>query len=367
MAASTRPLNLGEILDRTIQLYRNNFLLFVGVSAAPTAISALFSGSASIFLIGHLAELKPTAPDFMKICLQVLGFLIVGMPLIFAAYAVEISATNYAALAITQGDTTTIRASYGKAFQRFWRYVWLLCLEVLLAWIVPYCVFAGIVVVGAIVAALVFKSGPAMAPAAAALLAFLFIILALAVLVTCIWIWLRFSLAFAASVAENTSAWLSIKRSSLLSKGTKGRIFVLCLLLYILSLAVNFALSIPLDILISLASGKSFSFTHPSPAIATLIQVVNLSVGFLVQTIVAPIYSIALMLFYFDQRTRQEGYDIEQLMTQAGWKDLPPVAPPELPITQPSAEPAVSTALQSELPQSIPEALPQSLPEEPLP
>jgi hypothetical protein len=33
---------------------------------------------------------------------------------------------------------------------------------------------------------------------------------------------------------------------------------------------------------------------------------------------VLPIYSIALTLFYYDQRIRKEGYDVEWLMEQAG-------------------------------------------------
>ena len=33
MTTALRPLTLGELLDRTFQLYRNNFLLFVGIAA----------------------------------------------------------------------------------------------------------------------------------------------------------------------------------------------------------------------------------------------------------------------------------------------------------------------------------------------
>jgi hypothetical protein len=33
METNLRPLTLGEILDRTAQLYRTNFLLFAGISA----------------------------------------------------------------------------------------------------------------------------------------------------------------------------------------------------------------------------------------------------------------------------------------------------------------------------------------------
>jgi hypothetical protein len=32
METTLRPLSLGEILDRTAELYRSNFLLFAGIS-----------------------------------------------------------------------------------------------------------------------------------------------------------------------------------------------------------------------------------------------------------------------------------------------------------------------------------------------
>jgi len=37
MESNLRPLTLGEILDRTIQLYRTNFLIFAGIYAVYAA------------------------------------------------------------------------------------------------------------------------------------------------------------------------------------------------------------------------------------------------------------------------------------------------------------------------------------------
>jgi len=333
MAASTRPLTLGEILDRTVQLLRSNFFLFVGIAAAPSAITVLVSGAASIFLLKHLNELKPDAAGALKIVLQMIVFAAVGIPLLLAAYSLEISAATHAALAIVEGQETSIRASYAKAFHKFWRYVWLLSLEILLAWIVPYLILMGIVVVGAIVSALALKSlGSDARTGGGILLAILTLIMLILFFSLCIWLWLRFSLAFPASISEDKPAWRSMQRSEKLSKGTRGRILVLFVLLYVLSLAVNMALSLPVDILIALASGKSLNLLHPAPAIATLVQIYNLSISFLVGTVITPLYGISLVLFYLDQRTRQEGYDIEQLMAQAGWAELPRVLARALPV-----------------------------------
>jgi hypothetical protein len=40
--------------------------------------------------------------------------------------------------------------------------------------------------------------------------------------------------------------------------------------------------------------------------------------SFLVNTLIGPIYSTGLTLFYYDQRVRKEGFDIEWMMRSAG-------------------------------------------------
>jgi hypothetical protein len=52
-------------------------------------------------------------------------------------------------------------------------------------------------------------------------------------------------------------------------------------------------------------------------------EIINILINFCLQTLVAPAYLVALVMFYFDQRVRLEGYDIEWMMQQAGL--TPPV------------------------------------------
>ena len=49
---------------------------------------------------------------------------------------------------------------------------------------------------------------------------------------------------------------------------------------------------------------------------------------FIVNTFIGPIYSTGLTVFYYDQRVRKEGYDIERMMQTAGL-----TLPAELPAT----------------------------------
>ncbi len=45
--------------------------------------------------------------------------------------------------------------------------------------------------------------------------------------------------------------------------------------------------------------------------------------GFVTNTLIGPIYSTGLTLFYYDQRIRKEGFDIEWMMQAAGLTSQP--------------------------------------------
>ena len=62
---------------------------------------------------------------------------------------------------------------------------------------------------------------------------------------------------------------------------------------------------------------------------------------FLTGTFIGPIYAAGLALFYYDQRIRKEGYDIEWMMQAAGLTVPAPIAEPPIVAEPPAAaEPA---------------------------
>jgi hypothetical protein len=329
MAASMRPLTLGEILDRTVQLYRRNFLLFAGISILPSAAYVLVSGGAGLYFTSRMPALQhPGSPDLQAmLALALFGivFVLVGVPLLLGISAVALSALTRAAFQTNRGDSLTMGAAYAYGFRHFWRHVGILFLQVLFAGLIPGAVFSA-VLFGIILAAAVIAGSSASKPLA--LLSGLFIVLIVfAVFAVCIWIWLRYCLAFPAAVSEDKKAWPCLQRSAQLSKGTRGRIFVMYLMVAVLTLVVYYVLTVPIDLILKFTLYKAMAGVALLTRPPVLLQVVNLFINCLERTFVLPIYAIALLLFYNDQRTRNEGYDIEQLMVQAGWSELPPPTP----------------------------------------
>jgi hypothetical protein len=64
----------------------------------------------------------------------------------------------------------------------------------------------------------------------------------------------------------------------------------------------------------------------------TAVAFVIYGVMFLIQALTRPIYGIAQMLFYYDQRIRQEAFDIEWMMLRAGLVVPPEPLPAAMPV-----------------------------------
>jgi hypothetical protein len=329
MAASTRPLTLGEILDRTVQIYRRNFPLFVGISILPSALYVAISGSMSLYYTSKVPALQQTpqgsgpifSPALLALGVALTVFFVVGLPLLTGISAFALSALNLAAISSERGEPVTIRGAFGQTFPRFWRYLGILCLQMLFAGIIPGVAVTILIFFGAIVTALASRAG---GPALAILLGLCMFLLFIAGIVICFWIWIRFCLAFPASSVEEKKAWPSLQRSAQLTKGTRGRIFVMYLLVFIVTIVAYYVLTLPLDIILKLTLYKSMAGLAIITKPPIVLQIVNLVISCLERAFTLPIYAISLVLFYNDQRTRMEGYDIEQLMDHAGWSALPP-------------------------------------------
>lgn len=336
MDETPRPSTLSEILDRTIQIYRRRFLVFIGIAAAPYA--AVLVPVCVFLLLGlwlwNAGKTPPATTGIVATGLVVAGILI--------AAPVWIVVTGLATAALSQGaahsyfgDGITIRGTCREAWARKGRYTGLYVLEILLIWGAPILVWMLLVMAGAALAALARSSG--MAAAAGALLGVLAAIVIAALVGYGIWMLLRLSLAFPACVVERIGVMDALKRGPLLSRGTKGRIFVLYLLGLILNYLITFAVMLPLTIAAALIPGMQSPEHVQMMSVITFVAVYGM--GIAAQALVKPVYSIAMVLFYFDQRIRHEGFDIEWLMTRAG---LVVPAP-----AQPEAQPWMPEAAQA--------------------
>ena len=316
------PSSLSEILDRTARIYRSRFLVFLGMAVPPAVILLLFASIAALLLlrVAPGAGSSSTLAGVFALVASAVLFL-VALPILLAATALANAAMSHAAARAYLGQPINIRSSYRAAWQRGWRFVGLFVFEALLVWVAPFAAWSILLLFSAALATLAQSAGIRSGG-----LVILSALLVIAALISYgFWIAIRISLAFPAAVVEQISSWDALRRSVLLTQGTGGRI----LLLFLLGVALNWVLSIavmlPLAFLFTLRPGAHSQ--QQAQTSAMLLMAIIYGSAFAVQALTRPVYGIALILFYYDERIRQEAFDIEWMMLRNGLVVPPPPQP----------------------------------------
>jgi hypothetical protein len=326
MENNLRPLTLGEILDRTALLYRTHFLLFAGIASVYAGVLLVLS----LLQIGIQEILRAEHRTSQLVWVTVISILVMW-PVIVIVGGFAVAANNRVVSWVHLGEPATIRAAYRSILPRIGRYLWLMVITTFIVW-VPFGVLYGGYTVFIFLYArpkgIFVQSTMQRDPQAFLVFGLVTLalgILLLAAVVYAVLMGLRYSLAVPACVIEDLKARQAIRRSIELSKGSRGRIFLLGLLV----VAIQIGLGLITQIFFIVATFQHHGALPPG------IRVLQQLVAFCTNTFVGPIYATGFTLFYYDQRVRKEGYDIERMMRAAGLE-----APATLPVRSASVDPA---------------------------
>ncbi len=297
-----RPMSTGEILDRTFNLYRNNFVLFAGIAVVPPALMLV------VQLIEAGMVATPGHPRAIGTGLAAAGAIgmIVGVVAYLVGLAVAHAATVFAVSAVHLERGTSIGESYGRVRGRYGRVMWVIAQAALRSFLPSVL----LIIVAAIAMPMAIKGAGKAGAALAGIVIFLAIIVAAVMGMV---LYLRYALAVPACVLEDIKAGDAIRRSVALSQGSRGRIFVIYFLMGVINYIILVVFMIPAAILAA-ATAKG------SPAVATLFTSLA---GFLAGALAGPIATIALSLVYFDQRVRKEAFDLQLMMAAVDGTPLP--------------------------------------------
>jgi hypothetical protein len=355
MDETPHPSTLSEILDLTIQMYRRRFLVFAGLAAAPYA--AVLAPVCIFLLLGWwLGNLDSGIAKSAGFPILLILGILVAAPVWIAVTALANGALSHAASHRYFGDGITIRGAWKEAWARGWSYTGLYLLEFLLIWVAPILVWVLMFMGAAAIAALGRSSG--MGASAGVLAGVGAVVLVAGLVAYGLWMLLRLALAFPACVVERIGVIEALRRGPSLSRGTKGRIFLLYLLGGILNYLLSLVITVPLTIAIALI--PALQGPQHAQVAAVLAIIAGYGMGVVAQALTKPVYAIALVLFYFDQRIRHEGFDIEWMMLRAGLTVPAPPQPalqpwlPEQPSPGPQAPIAEENPTATESPLSAP-------------
>jgi hypothetical protein len=312
MTASLRPMTLGEILDRTFQIYRSRFLALMGVSIIPAALMLGVHLADMVWLDVH-SLLNPNVQRGVIVWNMMvgLGFFnlssLIGLPFT-AAFVKQTSCA-------TLSENCTLRGAVRFIGARWSMYLWITLLKTGTELILPEILAAGLFVgMGyAMDAAGLFNSS--------ANLPFVILVLIPALLGFVLFLWVGACLSFAipAAALENSKGLKALKRSWVLTRNSRGRVMATWMLVLIFAWVVTWGL----ETLLRWSLIYSYWHFHPRPT-PHFYEAVFQVFRAVLRSLFAPLYPIALTLIYYDQRVRHEGFDIEWMMRQAGMVAEPP-------------------------------------------
>jgi hypothetical protein len=278
-----QPMSVGDIIDEALSLYRKNLIIFFGIAIIPGLISAILM---LLFLpevstpdsdIRSLTDQFTTTDAFNMIgrasgiiLISVLGALFANVALVRAV------ADRYL------GREASIASAYGFVLPRF----------------LPY--LGTVFVLG-----LVFFV--AVLPAIVPLIGFIVTLV--------LFILLAFMSVFINEVfvVEDIRYFNAFQRSRELARENWGRIFLLCLLWFVISFILGLAAGLLKDLLFS---GQGAMSTFIS-------EILN--------AILLPVFLTSLVLLYFDVRVRKEGFDLQLLADELAARGAPSMSFPTKP------------------------------------
>jgi hypothetical protein len=333
MTAPLRPLNLGEILDRSFQIYRSRFFAFVLIAAIPALVmmAVELADGRSI----HMGSGLHSSQRGEELVWDFLHSVVLYNISAFLSFLILPAFIRVASCAVLQ-ETASVRSAL-KSLATGWKgFLWIaflkLSAQVVIPEILTLGVFVGLAYVDYITGAF---EGPE--PVLAVVLTFG--IPTIGGLALFLWSSSWLSLAIPAATLEGTPGVKALRRSWGLTKESRLRIMMAWLILA----TVAFGLLVGVLVLFRWAVASLF-FQGQTLQMAGQ-PLYRVAVDFLqavLSAFIGPIYPIALTLFYYDQRIRLEGYDIEKMMESAGM--IVPATPsiPDAPTVSPVVEEAHS-------------------------
>jgi hypothetical protein len=313
MVEILRPMSTGELMDRTVVLYKKNFKLFVGIASLGPATYLLFQ----LLTIGSASVQTATPNRVNPFSAASLGFgVVAGFVIMLAGMAFANAATVRAVAAVHLGMPIRILDAYKALWGRLWRIIGVFVCMGLLAGLAVLVGVILVVILSLMLRTLAIGDPGRMGQVLAFIIGFGTVLI---VLVSAMVVWVRYALAIACCVVEDLGVFRSIKRSAILSKGSRFRIFLIYLVFVLLAVILGGVLGA-----IAGAAGSLI------PNGTVRIIIIYLA-SFVASLLTSPLATIGIALVYYDERVRKEAFDLQLMMSTLD-APVPPAAAAVVPV-----------------------------------
>ena len=285
-----RKMEIGDIIDTAIRIYRHNFFQLLSI-IAPVYVPAL--GLQTVLMVEILGAPQKMGGSeipwarlagLLPLAAGVLLLMAVLLPLANGACCVAVSE-------LYLGRRISVREAYGRVFPILGRLLWTFIL-------------VGLFTLGAEIAGLP--------------------VLLIGALVAAVWMSTLLLFAWPVAVIEGTWGLDALRRSRDLVQSGFWRILGTWIVLTLLVGLAAQAVALPLVIVCGIALGLG-------EASQTLVHAITQGIGSAMSLLLTPITIIGTVLLYYDTRIRKEGFDLQVMAAALGhdptaYKAAPPVA-----------------------------------------
>ena len=312
-----RPMNLGEILDRSLQVYRRQFWAFVAVAAVPALVVQGISIADIFWFHLYSSAIRDnhwTPGIYMTRGVFAIGYYNFESFVSFLMFPVILKLVS----CIVFDEEIEFRDGW-RFFGVRWRlYLWLATLEFVAG--LAIVEFLTVVLFGFNIEAIeALGAQSLLEPMPGLLIAGFWFAAGFAAF---FWVGSSLSLAIPSAALENLKAWRALRRSWELTRGGRLRIA----LAWVTLATASWMLSTSFQWILRLVVISVVRSAHARWVAYTLYPILSQTMNTVLAALIGPIYPIALTLIYYDQRIRREGYDIERMMDAAGL--VAPAPPP---------------------------------------
>ena len=294
-----RPLSVGELLDRAFTIFRRRFGAILVILVACLIIPSLMVLN-NISTFTEMAQFsKGSTPAAQVQQMYALFGKLLWVFLVFAvALLVARTALGWIAHKAMLGEDTDAMTALTQGLKLFFPMLGLLIVETVILVAVEMVLYIPLVILGIGTMAVAGRGGPTGGATAVVVIWLAALVAAILYLVASLFVTTSTLLAEA-----DTGVFKAIERSWSLTKGRRGAIVGMLLLVYVLLWVVMFGISI--------AVGVGVGLSGRGPAAAGGMMAGLFGGMLLFSMLVAGFYFILQMVTYYDLRVRKEGLDLE--------------------------------------------------------
>lgn len=318
------PLGAGDLIDRAVRFYRQNFWTFVWIAAPPVVIGTLFSIAWTIFgrevlLVGLTSNRSDV---FVYYFFSWLGMIFIWLIESIATLTVMGGASRNFVRHLLFGEPLAFRETYKNAKARLGGLIAAALIISILLGILGVTIFY----FGVIIAALIVALAAVVLSFSPFLTFVVSFLLGTAALLAAAWLFFLIASRFAyvpqVMLVEGQGVFAAFGRSMSLASGNVKRFAALFAFTIVAAYSALSLLYIPLGWYAYLQGVPIFTFE--ADAIPAWYEIANQFLWQASFILLTPIWMIGLCLLYVDERVRHEGYDIE-LMAARRLGEIPAV------------------------------------------